>query len=113
MKLLFDQNLPRSLVRRFQETFPGSAHVAEVGLNEATDELIFEYARAEGFTIVSKDSDFRQLSFVLGAPPKVIWLRIGNSSVTELVEVVSEHQARMLRFESEPESFLVIEASSS
>lgn len=87
MKLLFDQNLPRSLVKRFDESFPDSAHVVTLGLSTATDASIYEHARDNGYAIVSKDSDFRQLSFVLGAPPKVIWLRVGNSSVTELVEI--------------------------
>ena len=40
--------------------------------------LIWNYARDNGLTIVSKDSDFHRMSFVLGAPPQVIWLRVGN-----------------------------------
>ena len=111
MKLLFDQNLPRSLVYHFQDWFPGSAHVVTLGLSTATDRRIYEYARDEGYTIVSKDSDFRQFSFVLGAPPKIIWLRVGNSSVPELREVLTNHTARILEFESEPESFLIIDAA--
>jgi predicted nuclease of predicted toxin-antitoxin system len=112
MKLLFDQNLPRSLVNRFEEAFPGSKHVVTLGLSTATDATLYEYARDQEYAIVSKDSDFRQLSFVLGAPPKVIWLRVGNSSVKELVEVFGKNVSRILDFEREPESFLVIDGSS-
>ena len=111
MKLLFDQNLPRSLVHSCEESFPGSEHVMTLGLSTATDRKIYEYARDEGYTIVSKDSDFRQLSFVLGAPPKVIWLRVGNCSVPELRESLTNYTARILKFESEPESFLIIDAA--
>lgn len=111
MKLLFDQNLPRSLVHSCEESFPGSAHVVTLGLSTATDRKIYEYDPDEGYTIVSKDSDFRQLSFVLGAPPKVIWLRVGNSSFPELREVLNNYTAPILRFESEPESFLTIDAA--
>ena len=82
-----------------------------LGLSTATDRKIYEYARDEGYTIVSKDSDFRQLSFVLGAPPKVIWLRVGNCSVPELRESLTNYTARILKFESEPESFLIIDAA--
>ncbi|MFN2406960.1 MAG: hypothetical protein ABR594_12965 [Pyrinomonadaceae bacterium] len=27
---------------------------------------------------MSKDSDMHQRSFLLGAPPKVVWVRLGN-----------------------------------
>jgi predicted nuclease of predicted toxin-antitoxin system len=80
VKLLFDQNLPRLLVGRFAEEFPDSGHVTEVGLDRATDREVWEFARAGGYVIVSKDSDFRQLAFLFGPPPKVVWLRVGNAS---------------------------------
>ncbi len=35
---------------------------------------------AGDYVIVPKDSDFRQLAFLFGAPPKVVWLRVGNAS---------------------------------
>lgn len=82
MKFLLDQNLPRSLLKGLRTTFPGSDHVRNLGLDSGTtDRAIFDYAGEHGFTILSKDSDFRQLSFVYGAPPKIVWLRIGNCSV--------------------------------
>ena len=82
MKLLFDQNLSRLLVGRFAEEFPDSVHVTDVGLDRATDREVWEFARAGGYVIVSKDSDFRQLAFLFGPPPKVVWLRVGNASTT-------------------------------
>jgi predicted nuclease of predicted toxin-antitoxin system len=51
-----------------------------LGLASATDQEIWAYAREQDFTVISKDNDFRSLSLVNGAPPKVIWLRIGNAS---------------------------------
>jgi predicted nuclease of predicted toxin-antitoxin system len=65
VKLLFDQNLSHKLVNRLADMFPDSAHVREVGLKEADDHAVWEYAKANGQTIVSKDSDFHQRSFVL------------------------------------------------
>ena len=109
MKLLLDQNLPRSLVAPLRSAFPESDHVLAFGLARATDREIFRFARENGFSIVSKDSDFRQLSFVFGAPPKVIWLRIGNRSADEIRRILSRFTQRILNFESEPESFLIIE----
>lgn len=43
------------------------------------DLQIWQYALEHGLTIVSKDNDFRQLSFLYGPPPKVIWLSVGNA----------------------------------
>lgn len=43
------------------------------------------FAREQGFTLVSKDSDFHQRSLLYGFPPKLIWLQVGNCS-TELIE---------------------------
>ncbi len=66
MKLLFDQNLSRHLVEDMRDAFPESEHVSALGLDSATDEEIWEYARKHGHLIVSKDSDFRQLAFLQG-----------------------------------------------
>ena len=110
MKLLLDQNLPRSLLRDLSEPFPGSEHVRNLGLDSGTsDGEIFEYAREHGFTILSKDSDFRQLSFVRGAPPKVVWLRVGNCTVGELREMLRTHVEQLRLFDAASESFLIID----
>ena len=113
MKLLFDQNLPRSLVRAFETDFPGSAHVRDLELDTATDATIFAYAAEHGFAIVSKDNDFAQLSFLRGAPPKVLWLRVGNSSTAELKAFIQRNTRIIQEFESASESFLVLEPSNS
>lgn len=73
LRLLFDQNLAPALARRLADLYPGSAHVRDPGLAAADDEAIWSYAAANGYTIVTKDDDFRQRSFVRGAPPQVIW----------------------------------------
>jgi predicted nuclease of predicted toxin-antitoxin system len=81
MKLLFDQNLSPRLPGLLADIYPESVHVREVALRDADDFTIWEYAKANGFTIVSKDSDFQQRSLLDGAPPKFIWLRVGNCTV--------------------------------
>jgi len=47
-------------------------HVRDIGLAKAQDREIWTHARDAGFAIVSKDNDFQQMSFLYGAPPKVI-----------------------------------------
>ena len=80
-----------------------------IGLDASADSDIYIHAREHGFAILSKDSDFRQLSFVYVAPPKAVWLRVGNCTVAELVSVLSANEQRLLEFEAGPESFLVVE----
>jgi predicted nuclease of predicted toxin-antitoxin system len=72
MKLLFDQNLSPRLVRLLADIYPESIHVREVGLHDADDSAIWQYAKAHGHAIVSKDSDFQQRSLLHGSPPKFI-----------------------------------------
>jgi predicted nuclease of predicted toxin-antitoxin system len=54
------------------DLFPNSTYVREVGLKEAEDPVVWEYAKQQSFMIVSKDADFHQRSFLLGFPPKVV-----------------------------------------
>lgn len=62
-----------------------------------------------GFAIVSKDNDFQQMSFVFGAPPKVIWIRRGNCSVAEIEEILRTNSSRIHEFdEDEESSYLVL-----
>ena len=72
MKLLFDQNLSPKLVFRMDNLFPNSVHVQSVGLDTASDAVLWHYARINGFLIVSKDADFSDKSAIEGQPPKVI-----------------------------------------
>jgi predicted nuclease of predicted toxin-antitoxin system len=102
MKLLFDQNLSKSLVAKLADLFPESAHVTNVGLMEASDELIWAYGRKHGFAIVSKDSDFQQRSFVFGAPPKVVWIRAGNCPTARIERLLRENSVTLHTFETDP-----------
>lgn len=108
MKLLADQNLSRHLVGKLRELFPDSEHVTALGLETATDYQIWDYAREHDFVIVSKDSDFRQLAFLHGPPPKVVWLRVGNSSTTGVLQVILDHVAVIGSFGSSDEEALLV-----
>jgi predicted nuclease of predicted toxin-antitoxin system len=92
VKLLFDENLSPRLVSAFSGDFPGSAHVREVALKGSTDTLIWRFARENEFVVVSKDSDFRDLSFVAGQPPKAIWLDVGNVSTSAIVDLIRDRR---------------------
>ena len=74
VKLLFDENLSHTLVGILDHEFPACAHVRNTGLRAAEDGKIWDHARTNGFVIISKDTDFRERSYVEGFPPKIIWL---------------------------------------
>ena len=79
MRLLLDQNLSPSLKSALDDIYPDTLHVKDVGLEAADDVEVWSYARMHELAIVSKDSDFRQLSFTFGHPPKVVWIRRGTA----------------------------------
>src|SRR4051812_26647137 len=109
MKLLFDENLSPKLPRLVAALFPDSAHVRECGLLGRTDEDVWDYAQANGFTIVSKDSDFQQRSLLYGHPPKVVWLRIGNCTRELLLQLIKAREQDIHALDADPfESVLVL-----
>ncbi|WP_309681917.1 DUF5615 family PIN-like protein [Polaromonas sp.] len=93
MKLLLDENLSRRLVPFLLNDYPGSSHVSLLGLESASDVVVWNTAKAQGFVIVTRDADFEELSLVWGQPPKVIWLKIKNQSRTTTLKVLLDHQA--------------------
>lgn len=109
MKLLLDENLPPDLVQALSQEYPGSAHVRHLGLQSATDQAVWERARTDGYTLVSKDSDFRQMSFLFGAPPKVVWIRLGNCSTADILTLLRNRRPALQSFWEDPEpAFLVL-----
>jgi predicted nuclease of predicted toxin-antitoxin system len=98
MKLLFDHHLSRKLVGRLEDLFPGSSHVVFHGLSDAEDSAIWAFAGQEGYAIVTKDSDFNDLSALRGAPPKVIWIRIGNCTTAEVAILLRRHAPAITHF---------------
>jgi len=98
MKLIFDHHLSRKLVGRLNDLFPDSSHVAFRGLSDAEDIDIWTFAGREAYTIVTKDSDFNDLSLLRGLPPKVIWVRIGNCTTTEVEQLLRRHAATINQF---------------
>src|ERR1043166_2557813 len=103
MKLLFDQNLSFRLCQDVADLFPESSHVRLLGLSEATDRALWDYAKLQGFAIVSQDADFAEMAALLRSPPKVIWLRAGNQSTTTISAVLRRHVDLILAFETDNE----------
>ena len=108
MKLLFDENLSRSLVNRLQDLFPGSDHVVLMGLEHAGDSDIFRHARDNDFVIVTKDSDFNELLSVDSSIPCLIWIRTGNCSTDLIEHLIRKHHEQIVQVASSEATRLLI-----
>lgn len=108
MKLLVDENLAPGLVEQIADLFPGSVHVTAVGLGSTPDAVIWEYAGANQFTLLTKDTDFVSLSLTLGSPPKVVLLQTGNCSTSRIERIVRSNAVRFAEFDNDGERSLLL-----
>lgn len=99
MKLLFDQNLSFKLCERLADLFPNSSHVRILGMEQADDRLLWKYAGANGYALVSLDADFAEMAALLGSPPKAIWLRRGNQPTSIIEEMLRANAEAIAAFE--------------
>ncbi|MCD6544686.1 MAG: DUF5615 family PIN-like protein [Flavobacteriaceae bacterium] len=90
MNLLFDQNISYRLIKKISDILPDSKQVKELGLENATDIEIFNYAKNNDYSIVTFDSDFCDLNIINGFPPKIIWIRTGNSTTKNLELIIQQ-----------------------
>lgn len=108
MKLLIDHNLSPRLVQHLLANYPGSMHTMELGLGQAPDRWIWEYAATNGFSILTKDTDFQQLGILRGAPPKVIWVRVGNAPTQAVIELLMKYSDGIRDFLNDPEQAVLV-----
>jgi predicted nuclease of predicted toxin-antitoxin system len=98
VKLLLDENLSPRLSGSLSDLYPECVHVREVGLATASDDIVWQFAAEHGYVIVTKDADFNHRAFLLGAPPKVIWLRVGNACTADVAERLRRHGSEIAEF---------------
>jgi predicted nuclease of predicted toxin-antitoxin system len=63
------------LARFLQQKGLDSLHVSDIGLEAATDEMIWQYATRHDLVIVSKDTDFIRRVQLGGPKPQILWVR--------------------------------------
>ncbi len=108
MRLLFDHNLSPKLAERLSDLFPDSAHVYKLGMSEFSDLEIWNYAKVNDLYVVTKDSDFHELSILLGHPPKVIWIRRGNCSTNQIEKIIRENFLAIENIRSHKSAYLIL-----
>ena len=110
MKLLLDHNLSPRLVQKLSHSYNDIAHVRDHDLHCADDATVWQFAIDHDFIIVSKDSDFHQLAFLIGPPPKVVWVRLGNCATRDVERLLIEAREQIEAFSKEADSaFLILE----
>lgn len=98
MKLLLDQNISFRVQNAASKHFPSIAHVSSVGLMNSTDRQIWNFAKSEGFTIVTFDTDFYDFGLVWGSPPKVILLRSHCQTTPNIAKMLELHRDSIFDF---------------
>ncbi len=109
-----DEQLSSRLPQLLSASYPDSLHIDSLGLTGAADSAVWQAAVAHGCLLVSKDEDFHRLSVLYGAPPKVVWLHLGNCTTQQVVELLREHVEDLQRFAVQDEAtFLELGAARS
>ena len=103
MKLLFDQNISFRIVKNIQDILPGSKQVRELGLENSKDSQIWTYAKENEYCIVTFDADFYDMGIIKGASPKIIWLRLGNTSTRNIEKVLRKNCDLIRTFLTDPD----------
>ena len=103
MKLLFDHNLSHKLVPYVLDLFPESSQTRLLNLGRTNDPQLWLIAKAHGFVFVTKDRDVAELAVLRGAPPKVIWLRMGNCKTAAIERLLRSSYRVIEEFVLDPE----------
>jgi len=80
VKFIVDAQLPPALARALRETGHDVQAVRELGLREAEDSDIWDYALTNQAAVITKDQDFAERLLASRSAPVIVWLRIGNTS---------------------------------
>jgi predicted nuclease of predicted toxin-antitoxin system len=107
-----DAQLSPAIAPWLATTFGVEAYaLRDLGLRDSTDREIYLAARDAGAVVMTKDSDFVQLQAHFGPPPKVIWLRCGNTSNARLKEILVAAFSDTRRLLEGPEDLVEVTAT--
>jgi predicted nuclease of predicted toxin-antitoxin system len=98
VRLLLDENLSPRLVTRLLSLFAGLTHVRDVGLRQADDKSIWDWAKANNYAVITTDADFVGLSQRLGWPPKVIHIEECDFPFRVIEDLLRRNAVRISEF---------------
>ena len=104
VRLLFDEPLSEALCDALADVFPASLHIRLLGRGGASDATVWDLARAHECLVVSKDEDFHRLAVLRGAPPKFVWIQLGNCTTNDIALLLRRHRDDITRFGGQNEA---------
>jgi predicted nuclease of predicted toxin-antitoxin system len=107
VKLLLDHNISHKLVARLADIFPGSTQTRLLNFGRTNDPQLWLFARTHGYVFVSKDRDVAELAILRGAPPKVIWLRMGNCTTKAVEQTLRSNIEAILDLAQDPQQVVL------
>ncbi|CAN5297105.1 DUF5615 family PIN-like protein [soil metagenome] len=96
--LLLDQNLSYRMLANLAPYYQGATHVSLIKMLDADDLAIWRFARDHNLAILTKDADFYEFSLLYQHPPKIIWLKSGNSATKFIVDKLIDKQDAIKAF---------------
>jgi len=103
MKLIFDENISHRILKKLSIEYENSIHCKSINIAPKTDQTIWEYSKSNDFTIVTFDEDFYEWMMLKGFPPKIIWLRTGNTTTSIIAELLNKKSSEIKEFHGNPE----------
>jgi len=107
VKLFFDHHLSHKLVAKLVDVFPDSAHTRLLGFSRRSDSDLWWYAKRHGYILVTKDEDIPELAVLRGAPPKVVWLRLGNCKTAAVERLIRRNVLRIQQLADDEERVIL------
>ncbi|MDP9192779.1 MAG: DUF5615 family PIN-like protein [Acidobacteriota bacterium] len=107
MKLLLDHNISHKLVARLADLFPNSTQTRLLNFGRTNDPQLWLFAKTHGYVFVTKDSDVAELAILRGAPPKIIWLRMGNCKTVVIERTLRANIRTIADFASDPDRIVL------
>ena len=102
MKLLLDHNVSHKLVDRLADIFPNSTQTRLLNFGRTNDPQLWLFAKTHGYIFVTKDRDIAELAILRGAPPKIIWLRMGNCATAAVERTLRANRDAIVDFAEDP-----------
>jgi len=97
MRLIADENISWRLKKKFSEweILPSNEIRPSQRLS---DLMIWQFAKANQYHILTFDEDFSDIQNIFSYPPKIIWLRTGNMSTAEIADLLLKYQKEIYTF---------------
>jgi len=83
---IVDAQLPPALASMLRKEGFQAIHVTDIMLQDTDDSEIWEHAIKHDLIVVTKDEDFPRSKLQSKVSPRIVWVRIGNTSRKALLE---------------------------